>query len=55
MLNNSLKSNPKIAIIGGSSLEDPKFFKKVREIKIKTPFGSPSAPIRVVDFKELFL
>jgi len=50
MLKNSLKSNPKIAIIGGSGLEDPKFFKKIREVKIKTPFGYPSAPIRVVDF-----
>lgn len=37
--------NAKVAIIGGSGLEDPKFFKKLKEIKIKTPFGFPSAPI----------
>ena len=40
----------KVAIIGGSGLEDPKFFKKVKEIKIKTPFGLPSADIRITDF-----
>jgi 5'-methylthioadenosine phosphorylase len=40
----------KIAIIGGTGLEDPKFFKKIKEIKIKTPFGWPSAPIRITDF-----
>lgn len=42
--------NPKIAIIGGSGLEDPKFFKKTKEAKIKTPFGYPSAPISIGDF-----
>ncbi|MFH1714177.1 MAG: S-methyl-5'-thioadenosine phosphorylase [Candidatus Nealsonbacteria bacterium] len=45
----SSPSNPKIAVIGGSGLEDPKFFKKIKEIKIKTPFGYPSAPVRIVD------
>jgi len=45
-----LKSNPKIAIIGGSGLEDPKFFKKIKEIRMKTPFGSPSSPITIADF-----
>jgi len=44
-------SNPKVAIIGGSGLEDPKFFKKIKEINIKTPFGSPSSPINIVDFR----
>src|SRR3989344_7287304 len=39
------KYSPKIAIIGGSGLEDPKFFKKIKEIKVKTPFGSPSSSI----------
>lgn len=42
--------NPKIAIIGGSGLEDPRFFKKIKEVKIKTPFGYPSAPISIGDF-----
>ncbi len=44
------KSNPKIAIIGGSGLEDPKFFKEIKEIRIKTPFGFPSAPITIANF-----
>jgi 5'-methylthioadenosine phosphorylase len=50
MPKNYSKSNPKVAIIGGSGLEDPKFFKKTKEIKIKTPFGYPSTPIRISDF-----
>ena len=45
------KSKPRVAIIGGTGLEDPKFFKKIKEIKIKTPFGYPSAPISIVDFQ----
>lgn len=47
MLKNSSKFNPKIAIIGGSGLEDPRLFKKVEELKIKTPFGYPSTPISI--------
>ena len=50
MPKNYSKSKPKIAIIGGSGLEDPSFFKNVKEIKIKTPFGAPSSPISVGDF-----
>lgn len=50
MPKNYSKSNPKIAIIGGSGVYDPKFFKKEREIKIKTPFGFSSAPIEIGDF-----
>lgn len=42
-----MNKNTKIAIIGGSGIEDPKFFKKIREIKIKTPFGFPSAQIKI--------
>lgn len=51
MPKNYLRSEPKIAIIGGSGLEDPKFFKKIREIKVKTPFGFPSSPISIADFR----
>ena len=40
----------KIAIIGGTGSEDAKFFKKIKEVNIKTPFGFPSAPIRITDF-----
>jgi len=43
-------SKIKIAIIGGTGLEDPRFFKKEREVKIKTPFGYPSAPIEIGNF-----
>ena len=42
-----LKSKPRIAIIGGSGIYDPGFFNKEKEIKIKTPFGYPSAPIEI--------
>lgn len=44
------KFNAKIAVIGGSGLEDPKFFKKIKEVKVKTPFGYPSGPIRFGEF-----
>lgn len=40
----------KIAIIGGSGVYDPSFFKKEKEVKIKTPFGYPSAPIEIGEF-----
>jgi len=45
-----MTSDTKIAIIGGSGVYDPKIFKKEKEIKIKTPFGWPSAPIEIGDF-----
>lgn len=47
MQRNYSKSDPKIAIIGGSGLEDPRLFKKIKEVKIKTPFGYPSTPISI--------
>lgn len=50
MPRNYSKSNLKIAIIGGSGVYDPKIFKKEKEIKVKTPFGYPSAPIEIGDF-----
>lgn len=50
MPKNSLEFNPKIAIIGGSGLEDPRLFKKIKEVKIRTPFGYPSAPLTIGDF-----
>lgn len=46
----SSRFNAKTAIIGGSGLEDPKFFKKIKEVEIKTPFGKTSAPIVIADF-----
>ncbi len=50
MPKNYSKFKIKIAIIGGSGLYDPKIFKKTKEIKIKTPFGFPSAPLEIGDF-----
>lgn len=50
MPKNYSKSNPKIAIIGGSGLEDPSLFVKIKEVKIKTPFGYPSGPISIGNF-----
>jgi len=50
MPKNYSRYKPKVAIIGGSGLEDPHFFKKIDQIKIKTPFGEPSAPITINDF-----
>ena len=35
----------KIAIIGGTGLENPDFLKNAREEKINTPFGEPSSTI----------
>jgi 5'-methylthioadenosine phosphorylase len=48
--NYSKFSNPKVAIIGGSGVYDPGIFKKEKELKIKTPFGYPSAPIEIGSF-----
>lgn len=48
MPKNYLKSNTKLAIIGGSGVCDPEIFKK--EIKIETPFGFSSGPIQIGKF-----
>ncbi len=50
MPKNYSKSKIKIAIIGGSGLEDPKFFKRIKEVKMKTPFGSSSTSISINNF-----
>jgi 5'-methylthioadenosine phosphorylase len=50
MLKNYSKSKAKVAIIGGSGIYDPKLFRKGKEIKIKTPFGYPSAPVEIGNF-----
>ncbi len=36
----------KIGIIGGSGLDDPELFTDARELKVDTPYGSPSSPLR---------
>ncbi len=38
----SKKRKIKIAVIGGSGLDDPQILKNPQKIKIKTPFGKPS-------------
>lgn len=35
----------KIGIIGGSGLDDPDLLKSKKEIKVKTPYGSPSSAL----------
>jgi len=45
-----VRGKPKIAIIGGSGVYDSKLFKKEKGLKIKTPFGFPSAPIEIGSF-----
>jgi len=36
---------PKIGIIGGSGLDDPRLLQEVEEIEAETAFGSPSSPL----------
>jgi len=36
----------KIAIIGGSGLEDPSILKNPNEVNISTPFGEPSSTFK---------
>lgn len=38
-------SNIKIAIIGGSGLDDPQILKNPAELKVETPFGAPASPL----------
>jgi 5'-methylthioadenosine phosphorylase len=40
-----------IAIIGGTGLYDPKLLKNVKEIRVRTPYGSPSDSITVGELK----
>lgn len=35
----------KVAIIGGSGLDDPGLLKEAREVHVETPYGSPSSPV----------
>jgi len=38
-------SKIKIAVIGGSGLDDPKILKNVTELNVETPFGAPASPL----------
>lgn len=38
---------PKIGIIGGSGLDDPKICKDAKEISVTTKFGPPSSPLTI--------
>jgi 5'-methylthioadenosine phosphorylase len=38
---------PKIGIIGGSGLDDPKMFQKIEEIALDTPYGKPSSVLTI--------
>jgi 5'-methylthioadenosine phosphorylase len=35
----------KIAIIGGSGLDDPELMTDIKEIRVETPYGAPSSPL----------
>jgi 5'-methylthioadenosine phosphorylase len=48
-----MDSNAKLAIIGGSGIYDAGMFEDVQEVRLHTPFGSPSGPIQVGKFKDL--
>lgn len=45
------KYKAKIAIIGGSGIYDPGMFEKSEKVKVYTPFGAPSAPITIGEYK----
>lgn len=47
----SFKCNAEIGIIGGSGFYDPAMFESVSEVKIHTPFGSPSDIISVGELR----
>ena len=36
---------PKIGIIGGSGLDDPRLLEQPEELEAETAFGSPSSPL----------
>lgn len=36
---------PKIGIIGGSGLDDPKLFSDATRLEVDTPYGNPSSPL----------
>ena len=52
-----MDSKIKIGIIGGSGLDNPKFLKNFKELKIKTPFGKPSSKITsgILGKREIFI
>lgn len=37
----------KIGIIGGSGLDDPTIFENPRDLRVSTPWGEPSAPLKL--------
>jgi 5'-methylthioadenosine phosphorylase len=43
----------KIAIIGGTGLEDLKFLEKTKETKVKTPYGDPSSEIKTGKYNDV--
>ena len=45
------EDQPRIGIIGGSGIYDPSLFDNVRSVNVGTPYGSPSGPVEVGDFR----
>ena len=45
----------KIAIIGGTGLDDPDLFEHIEDKNIETPYGKPSDPIKIAMHKDMKL
>jgi 5'-methylthioadenosine phosphorylase len=48
-----MNTQQKLAIVGGSGIYDTEMFEDVEEVRLHTPFGSPSGPIQVGRFKDM--
>jgi 5'-methylthioadenosine phosphorylase len=46
-----------IGIIGGSGLDDPRFLSDATELRVQTPYGEPSSPLKrgIIDGREVVL
>jgi 5'-methylthioadenosine phosphorylase len=44
-MNDEQRTTHRIAVIGGSGLEDPGLFEKEKEMTVATPWGAPSSPL----------
>ncbi|HLC99300.1 MAG TPA: S-methyl-5'-thioadenosine phosphorylase, partial [Candidatus Nanoarchaeia archaeon] len=41
----------KIGIIGGSGLDNPDILENAKDMKVKTPYGDPSSPLKTGKIK----
>jgi 5'-methylthioadenosine phosphorylase len=47
VIEGDLMAKVKVAIIGGSGLDDPELMKDIKEKKVKTPYGFPSSSLTI--------